>query len=83
MAQKPQTNKNSCSALLGDVCDTFRWAGTYLRRHTDIIPAADKVIAAVDEIRDEVRVVKERDPAATSDLEVLLLYSGLHALLAH
>ncbi|MBQ8577269.1 MAG: serine O-acetyltransferase [Clostridia bacterium] len=35
------------------------------------------------EIRDEVRVVRERDPAAKSDLEVLLLYSGLHAVLAH
>ena len=83
MAQKPQTNKNSCSALLGDVCDTFRWAGSYLRSHTDIMPAADKIFSAIDEVRDEVRVVKERDPAATSDLEVLLLYSGLHAVLAH
>ena len=73
MAQKPQTNKNSCSALLGDVRDTFRWAGSYLRSHTDIMPAADKIFSAIDEIRDEVRVVKERDPAATSDLEVLLL----------
>ena len=29
---------------------------------------------------DEIRTVKERDPAATSALEVLLLYPGLHAL---
>ncbi len=35
------------------------------------------------EIREEVAVVRERDPAARSDLEVLLLYSGLHALLAY
>ena len=83
MAQKPQNNKNTCSALFGDVCDTFRWAGTQIRKNADQIPAAGKVIAAIDEIRDEVRVVKERDPAATSDLEVLLLYSGLHAVLAH
>ncbi|MBQ5389995.1 MAG: serine O-acetyltransferase, partial [Clostridia bacterium] len=47
------------------------------------MPAADKIFSAIDEVRDEVRVVKERDPAATSDLEVLLLYSGLHAVLAH
>jgi len=29
---------------------------------------------------EEIRTVKERDPAATSALEVLLLYPGLHAL---
>lgn len=29
---------------------------------------------------EEIKAVKERDPAATSGLEVLLLYSGLHAL---
>jgi serine O-acetyltransferase len=29
---------------------------------------------------DEINTVKERDPAATSALEVLLLYPGLHAL---
>ncbi len=29
---------------------------------------------------DEIKTVKERDPAATSALEVLLLYPGLHAL---
>ena len=38
---------------------------------------------AAEEIREEIRVVRERDPAAKSDLEVLLLYSGLHAVLAH
>ena len=35
------------------------------------------------EIAEEVRAVKERDPAAKSDLEVLLLYSGVHAILAY
>src|SRR5277367_1242074 len=29
---------------------------------------------------EEIKTVKERDPAATSALEVLLLYPGLHAL---
>ncbi len=84
MAKTPQ-NKNSkcCTALADDVRDTFRWAGSYLRKHTDTIPVAGKVFSAIDEIRDEVRVVRERDPAATSDLEVLLLYSGIHAVLAH
>jgi len=83
-----QTNKHSTAAdgihgLAQDVCETFRWAGSYLKTHADGIPLAANISAAVQEIRDEVRVVKERDPAATSDLEVLLLYSGLHAVLAH
>ncbi len=32
-------------------------------------------------IREDVRTIKERDPAARSSLEVLLLYSGLHAVI--
>jgi serine O-acetyltransferase len=32
---------------------------------------------------DEIRTVKERDPAARSALEVLLLYPGLHALVVY
>ena len=35
------------------------------------------------EIKEEVQVARDRDPAATSNLEVLLLYSGVHAILAH
>lgn len=35
------------------------------------------------EIRDDVAAVRQRDPAAKSDLEVLLLYSGVHAILAY
>ena len=45
--------------------------------------APEPLKQAVEEVREEIRVVRERDPAAKSDLEVLLLYSGLHAVLAH
>ncbi|MEZ5126447.1 MAG: serine O-acetyltransferase [Thermoleophilia bacterium] len=38
---------------------------------------------AVDEIGDDVRAVQERDPAATSKLEILTSYPGLHALWLH
>jgi len=34
-------------------------------------------------IRDDIRSVFERDPAARSTLEVLLTYPGLHAVWAH
>ena len=35
------------------------------------------------EIKDNIDAIKQRDPAAKSDVEVLLLYSGLHATLAY
>ncbi|HYA25454.1 MAG TPA: serine O-acetyltransferase, partial [Terriglobales bacterium] len=34
-------------------------------------------------VREDIRAVFERDPAARSYLEVLLCYPGLHALWAH
>lgn len=40
----------------------------------------DKVAKTV---RYDLDAIRDRDPAAKSDLEVLLLYPGLHALLAH
>jgi serine O-acetyltransferase len=41
------------------------------------------VHTAVDEIRSDVKAVQERDPAATSKLEIVTSYSGLHALWLH
>ncbi|MBE6602500.1 MAG: serine O-acetyltransferase [Ruminococcaceae bacterium] len=41
------------------------------------------VASAKREIRETVETVKERDPAARSTWEVLLLYSGVHAIMAH
>ncbi len=37
----------------------------------------------VSDIKDDVKTTRERDPAARSDLEVFLLYSGVHALMAY
>ena len=43
-----------------------------------------KAVKAVkDVVTEDVKTVKERDPAASSTAEVLLLYSGLHAVWAH
>lgn len=39
--------------------------------------------AVRDEIREDVSAVRQRDPAARSDAEILLLYSGVHAILAY
>ena len=37
----------------------------------------------LNRLRADIRAVKERDPAARGTLEVLLLYSGLHAIMLH
>jgi len=37
----------------------------------------------ISDIRDDIRATIERDPAATSGLEVVLFYPGFHARLAH
>ncbi len=34
-------------------------------------------------LREDIRAVKERDPAARNSVEILLLYSGLHAIMLH
>ena len=37
----------------------------------------------LDRLRADIRAVKERDPAARNSLEILPLYSGLHAIMLH
>ncbi len=48
---------------------------------------ADKVRSTCEAIKAEIRgdidAIKQRDPAARDDVEILLLYSGLHAILAY
>lgn len=41
------------------------------------------VLALYIAFQSEIKAVKERDPAAKSDIEVLLLYPGLHALMVY
>lgn len=42
-----------------------------------------RVAAFFEDVRYDVRQIRDRDPAAVSDLEVVLLYSGFHAVTAH
>ena len=39
--------------------------------------------SVIKALREEIAVVKKRDPAARSTLEILLTYSGLHAVLIY
>ena len=43
----------------------------------------NKGAALAEEIRYDVQAFRQRDPAAQSDAEIMLLYSGFHARLAH
>ena len=59
-----------------------------LRRVAGGIQAAERSVArAIDstqkEFKETVQAVRERDPAARSTAEILLLYSGVHAIMAH
>ena len=59
-----------------------------LERLDQTIKQAERRIARVlyaaeQEVRETVETVRERDPAARSTAEVLLLYSGVHAIMAH
>lgn len=42
-----------------------------------------KVKKVVKDIKYDVSAIRDRDPAATSDLEVMMLYSGFHAVTLH
>ncbi len=53
----------------------------FFRRTTRRV--TDTVRAIRAEIADDIAAVRERDPAAKSDIEILLLYSGVHAILAY
>lgn len=44
---------------------------------------AKTIYNASREVEDTVQAVKDRDPAARSTAEILLLYSGVHAILSH
>ena len=58
--------------------------GKGARTITQAPAAVRRTVTAIrDEIRDDIDAVRQRDPAARSDLEILLLYSGVHAILAY
>ena len=46
-------------------------------------PVTKALVSVKEEIKRDVEAIRQRDPAAKSDLEVVLLYSGLHAILAY
>ena len=67
---------------------TVRTVEVPKKKKTDELKKQLKQIKTVwaeiaDEIKADVKATRQRDPAAKSDAEVLLLYSGVHALAAY
>ena len=59
-------------------------AAKALRQTSRAIGSAAGIIDAIrEEVKTDIEAVKARDPAAKSDVEILFLYSGVHALLAY
>jgi serine O-acetyltransferase len=51
---------------------------------TDAAKRLKKLAAAIEkEVKDDIEAVKQRDPAAKNGIEILLLYSGVHAIFAY
>jgi len=48
-----------------------------------VIKLAEKIGKIVKTVSEDISSIKERDPAASSDIEVLLLYPGVHAVMMH
>ena len=50
---------------------------------TGSVPATEdrRFLMAFSQIKEDIQIIKERDPAARSTVEILLAYPGLHAVL--
>ena len=55
----------------------------YKRFDNGLTAVARGLRRVTDSIKDDVAAVKERDPAARSNAEILLLYPGVHAIMAY
>lgn len=73
-------SKQSGTALIG-VSDLFR--GAFLFKKTKLQNGKRRVTSLFKRIKEDIQTVFEKDPAARSTLEVILTYSGLHAIWFH
>ena len=67
--------------MINDLLETTAGAGKLIAHEVKKNCRATRRL--VDEIRYDIEAFRQRDPAAHSNLEIALLYSGFHARLAH
>lgn len=60
-----------------------RGCAEHLRKIKEYCGVCKKLTEMKNQLKYDIEVIKERDPAAKTNLEVMLLYSGLHAVWAH
>ena len=59
-------------------------AGAAIDTAADAAKRLKKLALAIEkEVKDDIEAVKQRDPAAKNGIEILLLYSGVHAIFAY
>ncbi len=66
---------------IGDVTEAVKGAGRIAARSVKKTRRSLRRLAS--DVRYDIDAFRQRDPAARSDLEIILLYSGFHARLAH
>ena len=72
----------SCSEIKNSINkENFKKGAEYLSK--EAICVKENIKNAYESVKEDIKAIRDRDPAATSDLQVLLLYSGLHATMAH
>ena len=76
----PEIKKKIKNTVKGTVKNTVNGAKSGVKCAIAIGKGTKKLVA---DVKEDVAAVRERDPAARSSAEVLLLYSGVHALIAH
>ena len=66
---------------IGDVTEAVKGAGRIAAR--SVKKTRRNLRRLADDVRYDIDAFRQRDPAARSDLEIILLYSGFHARTAH
>lgn len=77
--------RQSCAETVKKVADKLgKTAAKGFEAAKKQIPRLRELADSIsDEIKTDIAAVRDRDPAARNDAEVLLLYSGVHAILAY
>ena len=80
---KETVKKAACAreTAVGKIADGKNKAEKNITRTAEKVK--ETAVAPIESIKEEIKTFRDRDPAAKSDAEVLLLYSGLHAILAY
>lgn len=82
--QKAKIKKTARAAARTAVCVAKKVGrGVASVASTALREGGESLSPILREIKRDIAAVRERDPAAKSDAEVLLLYSGVHAILAY